>query len=80
MTQYFLTYNSQKFQYVIWNNQRVIKKIDDIDKNKDNWCKVVEFLQKEYERTKQPLEIHKISSTNQSLEAIMKAVEGIRKK
>ena len=80
MTQYFITYNQQKHTYLVWNNQQVICRVSDINKDNSNWLKVVEFLQLEYERTKQPLEIYPILSVNADLEGIMKAVEGIRKK
>lgn len=79
MTQYFITYNQEKFQYLVWNNQQVICRVSDIDKKDENWLKVAKFLQGEYNRLKQPLEIYPISIVNQNLDSIMKAVEGIRR-
>jgi len=80
MTQYFLSYNQAKFQYVVWNNQQVICRVSDVDRKDENWKKVVEFFQEEYKKTKQPLEIYAMSTTSQTLETIMKIIEGIRKK
>lgn len=79
MTQYFITYNPTKFQYVVWSNQAVIYRVvdDRTDKPKQT---VIEFLQQEHSRVKQPLEIYPIPSATGDLDSIMKAVDDIRKK
>ena len=79
MTEYFVTYNAKKFEYVVWNNQQVILRVHD-NREPASQAKVVEFLEEEYRKAKEPIQIFEIPSATGSLEAIMKAVEGIRKK
>ena len=77
--QYFLTYNQEKFMYIVWNNQQVVCRVKD-DRTEGSRLKVVEFLQEEHKRVNHPLEIYTIPSASVDLEAIIKAVEGIRVK
>ena len=83
MTQYFVTYNPIKFQYVVWNNQAVVCRVAD-DRTDNPKKSVIKFLQEEHDRLKKPIEIFAIQSTSQStgadLDSIMKAVDDIKKK
>ena len=79
MTQYFVTYNSKRQEYLVWNSQQVICRVSNITPKEENYQKVVEFLRQEYERTKEKLEIHSIASAVVDLEVIMKEIEGIAK-
>ena len=83
MTQYFVTYNPIKFQYVVWNNQAVVCRVAD-DRTDNPKKSVIKFLQEEHDRLKKPIEIFVIQSTSQStgadLDSIMKTVDDIKKK
>ena len=79
MPDYFVTYNPEKFMYIVWNSQQIVLRVKD-DRTQSSKDKVVEFLQQEHERLKEPLSIFEISSATGNLEDIMNALEGIRKK
>ena len=70
MTEYTLTYNAEKFQYIIWDEKGVLHRVRDLRRDGLAEQKVIELLRLEYEKTKQPLEITHLPSASADLEDI----------